>query len=252
MGNHYHLVVEFEQYKQLDRDELKKIAYKLYSKDSLHLAGWTAEKWEQFNRRIYDVSEFMRNLQAAFARWFNVKHQRKGRFWGDRFKSTLLEDEKAMRDCLYYVELNAVRAGIVQKPEDYQGGSLFFREIKDDRFMMKLKNLMNANSRKNAMQDYKASIYYRGNVRTKAGQKEIPDYIVRREEALGFKSQGIYAKRTRHFVDGLVVGGSDYVEKYLIKLKDTGRYIRRKNPIKHKAGDSVILRDQRSTEVYIT
>ena len=251
MGNHYHLVVEFEEFKKLDREELKKIALKMYSRDSIKLGGWTAEKWERFNRRIFDVSEFMRNVQAAFARWFNDKNHRKGRFWGDRFKSTLLEDEKAMRDCLYYVELNALRAGIVARPEEYCGCSLFFREIKDDRFMMSLKTLMNAKNRATAMRDYKASIYYRGNVRSKTGQQEIPDYIIKQEEALGFESQGIYAKRARHFVDGLVIGSSDYIESYLSKLKQTGQYLRRKNPIKSKNEDALTLREQRTTEVHI-
>ena len=215
MGNHYHLVVEFLEFEELSREELKKIAARLYHKNPKFTALWGQKEWERFNRRLYDVSEFMRNLQAEFARWFNFTHKRRGRFWAERFKSTLLEDRKDLLDCLYYVELNAVRAGIVELPEDYTGSSLYYREVKDDRFMISLKELMQTKSRSTALCDYRAGIYYRGSVRSKMGQKEIPEYIIKREEALGFRSRGVYAKRTRHFVDGLVVGSREYVSNYL-------------------------------------
>ncbi len=81
------------------------------------------------------ISELMRSLQSKIARWFNYTHNRRGRFWLDRFKSVLLEDEKAMFDCLLYVELNPVRAGIVERPEDYDGSSLYCREMKEDKWM---------------------------------------------------------------------------------------------------------------------
>ena len=40
-----------------------------------------------------------------------------GFFGADRFKSTLLEDDRALLDCMLYVELNAVRAGLVERPD---------------------------------------------------------------------------------------------------------------------------------------
>ena len=41
-------------------------------------------------------------------------------FWAERFKSVLLGGPRALLTCLVYVELNAVRAGIVNSPEDYR------------------------------------------------------------------------------------------------------------------------------------
>ena len=35
------------------------------------LKGWLAAQWKRFNDRIFDVSELMRNVQAAFARFYN-------------------------------------------------------------------------------------------------------------------------------------------------------------------------------------
>ena len=55
---------------------------------------WSEKDWEHYRRRLFDVSEYMRNIQSAFARWFNFNYQRRGRFWADRFKSVYLEDKR--------------------------------------------------------------------------------------------------------------------------------------------------------------
>lgn len=251
MGNHYHLVVRFEEFRNLDKSELKKIALKLYKTRPEVIKIWNREKWEHFNRRIFDVSEFMRNIQARFAKWYNLKRRRKGKLWGDRFKSTLLEDEKALRDCLYYVELNAVRANIVQRPEEYEGGSLFHREIKTDKWMMNILDIVPAKSRKTALSDYKAGIYYRGNVRTKASQKEIPDHIIKEEEKRGFKTRGAYSKRVRYFVNGVAIGSREFINEHLENLRIRGEYVNRKNPMQAEDEASSYLRAQRNSEVYI-
>jgi hypothetical protein len=44
-----------------------------------------------------------------------------------------LNDEKAAFDCLLYVELNPVRAGNVAQPEAYDGASIYYREVKNDK-----------------------------------------------------------------------------------------------------------------------
>jgi len=252
MGNHYHTVVRFSDPVEVERDELMRRALILYPKESVKLNAWSAEQWNKFRDRLFDVSEFMRNFQAAFARWFNASHERKGRFWGDRFKSTLLEDEKAVMDCLLYIELNPVRAGIVERPEDYEGSSVFFREIGTDRWLIPIKDLMFAKKRSDALHDYKAAMYYRGNVPSKEGQRAIPDHVLRREEERGFTTAGAYKKRARHFVDGVVIGSEDFVRSHLNALRETGNYIRRKNPIKTKWGNTHTLKEQRTTEVFIS
>jgi putative transposase len=48
--------------------------------------------------------------------------------WAGRYKSSILADPQAFLDAVTYVELNGVRAGLVARPEEYVGGSLFLRE----------------------------------------------------------------------------------------------------------------------------
>ena len=213
------------------------------------LKGWLKANWERFEKRVFDVSEYMRNLQAAFARWYNQTFGRRGRFWADRFKSTLLEDEKQVRDCLLYVELNSVRAGIAKRPEEFEGASVYYRDIGKDKWMMPMKDLLGQRNRSQAVRDYKAMLYYRGNVPTKKGQVAIPNRIVREEEARGFKTQGVYRKRLRHFVDGVVIGSEGFVKKEIERLREQRQYLRRKHPVSQMGGMHMSLREQRGAGV---
>jgi hypothetical protein len=187
----------------------------------------------------------MRSLQSKIARWFNLTHNRLGRFWADRFKSVLLEDEKAMFDCLLYVELNPVRAGIVKRPEDFDGSSLYYRELKDDKWMTPITEVANRPKRADALRDYKSCIYYRGSVATKENQAAISKRIIKEEETRGFRAEGIFTKRIRHFTDGVVIGSEEFVREKLNRLRNAGQYLRRKNPVLHSDGMHASLREQR-------
>ena len=83
MGNHYHLVVKFDEPCMIDRQELRARTRLMYPSraSQLQVDGWTEVQWEHYRRRLFDVSEFMRNIQAGFARWYNRGYERRGRFW---------------------------------------------------------------------------------------------------------------------------------------------------------------------------
>jgi len=251
MGNHYHLVVEFKKFEVLSLEELKKIASKLYVKNPKVTKEWDEAQWERFNNRIYDVSEFMRNVQMGFSKWYNKTYQRKERLWGDRFKSTLLEDIKSARDALFYVELNAVRAAIVERPEDYKGGSMFYRQMGADLRMMSLEKIMLCKDIKQALRDYRASVYYRGSVRSKTGQAEIPEHIIRQEEAAGSEVQGVYLKRARYFAEGVVLGSEEFVKSFTDRLKARGKYLKKRSAAAVKKTAHKALKLQRKTAFFI-
>ncbi|MDJ0766393.1 MAG: hypothetical protein QNJ97_25690, partial [Myxococcota bacterium] len=234
MGNHYHLLIRMDPKRPMTREELKDRACILY--DETLLNGWFKTTWERFHDRIFDVSELMRSLQSSIARWFNHTFGRRGRFWADRFKSTLLEAHQEAMECLLYIELNAVRAGLVKRPEAYEGSSLYYRELGKDKWMMPLRELTGISKRSAAIADLKARVYYRGAVPTKTNQRPIPERIVKEEEARGFKTQGIFRKRVRHFVDGVVIGNKAFIESQIERLREEGQYKRRKHPIAQMGG----------------
>jgi len=73
---------------------------------------------ERYRARLADLSWFMRVLNEGIARQANAEDGVKGRFWEGRFKSQALLDEQALIAALAYVDLNPIRAGIAERPED--------------------------------------------------------------------------------------------------------------------------------------
>jgi hypothetical protein len=78
---------------------------------------------ERFTKRMHDLSEFMKTLLQRFTRWFNRTHNRTGTLWEDRFKSVIVESGTAARTMAAYIDLNPVRAGMVEDPADYRWSS---------------------------------------------------------------------------------------------------------------------------------
>ena len=81
-------------------------------------------KQEKLLNRWGDISKFMQDLNQRFACYMNRKNKKKGHFWQARFHGSILEGEKALLTSMVYVDLNAIRAGIVDSPKDYQFGSI--------------------------------------------------------------------------------------------------------------------------------
>jgi len=54
---------------------------------------------------------------------FNYQYHRTGTLWEGRYKATLLDSEQYLLACSRYIELNPVRAGMVNQPEDYPWSS---------------------------------------------------------------------------------------------------------------------------------
>ena len=75
---------------------------------------------EGVRRRLFDLSAFMKELKQRFTGWFNRHHGRVGTLWEGRFKSVLLESGEAVRMVAAYIDLNPVRAGLVDDPKDYR------------------------------------------------------------------------------------------------------------------------------------
>jgi putative transposase len=71
--------------------------------------------------RMASLPMFVKLLKQRFSIIFNRSRDRVGTLWEDRFHSVLVEDTAAaLRAVGAYIDLNAVRAGIVKDPKDYR------------------------------------------------------------------------------------------------------------------------------------
>ena len=65
----------------------------------------------------------MQSLGRQYVRLFNDRYERTGTLWEGRFRSTLVDTDAYFFTLTRYIELNPVRAGIVNKPGDYPWSS---------------------------------------------------------------------------------------------------------------------------------
>ena len=69
------------------------------------------------------ASMMMQRLGRRYVRYFNHRHARTGTLWEGRFRSSLVQDERYLMICHRYIELNPVRARMVDAPSGYHWSS---------------------------------------------------------------------------------------------------------------------------------
>jgi len=134
MSNHYHLVVRIDEERTRewsDEEVLKRwtqlftgpLFVQRYLTDARsemngseldRVAQWV----ELYRQRLCDLSWMMRVLNESIARMANAEDNCTGHFWEGRFKSQALLDEQALLTAMAYVDLNPIRAGIAETPEE--------------------------------------------------------------------------------------------------------------------------------------
>ena len=69
------------------------------------------------------ISVFMQHLGRRFVAYINGTYQRTGTLWEGRHKGSIVDAENYLIACYRYIEMNPVRAGMVNRPEDYRWSS---------------------------------------------------------------------------------------------------------------------------------
>ena len=142
MSNHFHLLLEVparpmddeEVHGWLTPEELLRRLPFLYDEPAVRevreelerAAAAGSERWVRqilapFERRMLDLSVFLKELKQRFTQWYNRRKKRRGTLWEERFKSVLVEDcEEALLLMAAYIDINPVRAGLADDPKDYR------------------------------------------------------------------------------------------------------------------------------------
>jgi len=74
----------------------------------------------------YGVSQMMQSIGRRYVRYINNTYQRTGSLWEGRYKSSLVQNENYLLICYRYIELNPVRAMMVDTPGNYKWSSYDF------------------------------------------------------------------------------------------------------------------------------
>jgi hypothetical protein len=70
---------------------------------------------------MFDLSQFCKTLKEAYSMSYNYRHEHVGTIWGSRFKSILLSpDYQTLMTVGSYIDLNSVRACVVENAGDYR------------------------------------------------------------------------------------------------------------------------------------
>jgi hypothetical protein len=195
MGTHPHDICRFEAYRVLSREELKALAERFYPKKYRPMDKWDDSRWDHFNDRVFDVSEFMRNVRGEFATWYNQKYNHRGRFWADRFESRIIKDDCDLVTCVMYVETNPVRPKLVERPEDWPYSSARLRYEGRDEALMPITTLMGLNDYEQAVKAYRELLLMYGMRPSKKSPGVVPQEVFEASQAAGFVTPGILRRR---------------------------------------------------------
>ncbi len=91
--------------------------------------------------RQRQIPLFMQLLQSRTAQEYNQRKNRKGAFWEDRYHATAVETGDHLIQCMTYINLNMVRAGVVTNPIEWSESGYF--EIQNPRIRKQLIDYLN-------------------------------------------------------------------------------------------------------------
>ena len=158
----------------------------------------------------------------------------RGYFWGDRFKSVVVENGDTLINCLAYIDLNPIRAGLVDRPEAYRWSSIghHVQAGKKDNFLsldfgLKEFGVLDDSERFRRYRRflYEAAAIDKGKGAT-IGEKIV---AVERNKDFNLSRTRRFLYRTRYFTDSGIIGTWDFVrltynrvqEKYDAKREKT-------------------------------
>jgi REP element-mobilizing transposase RayT len=75
-----------------------------------------------YDRKEDIISKSIQLIAGRTAREYNIRKNRTGAFWEDRYHATAVHTDDHFIKCLVYIDLNMVRAGVVRHPSQWAFG----------------------------------------------------------------------------------------------------------------------------------
>lgn len=133
-GNNQQKIFKFKRDRKkflwILREVKKRLPFKLYAYSLMpnhyHLMIETIEA---------SLSKIMHLINNTYVKYFNTKYKKRGHLFEDRFYSIVVDKESYFWELSRYIHLNAFRAGLAKRPEDYLWSSYIIylaKNPKDD------------------------------------------------------------------------------------------------------------------------
>ena len=185
--------------------------------------------------RIGDLSVFVKELKQRFSIWYNARHDRQGTLWSTRFRSVLVENSpQVLRTVASYIDLNPVRAGLVNDPKDYRWCGYGQAIGGDRRAQQGLMSLMTECGRgvdscaptldwRKIAEDYRVLLFGRSValedgagtiVRKGADPADVAKVIAAGGKLSSFE---LFQLRVRHLTAGTALGSSAFLQRLVKK-----------------------------------
>jgi len=131
---------EFSTYHIVQRGNERKNIF-LRDEDKLRFLDTMAKTREKYNFLVYcyclmdnhvhllindngnDISKLMKSINVSYVSYFNRVNKRFGHLFQDRFRSEIIDEDPYLLEVSRYIHNNPVKAGIVEKPEEYRWSS---------------------------------------------------------------------------------------------------------------------------------
>jgi REP element-mobilizing transposase RayT len=228
MSNHFHVLLRVPAEQKVDDAELLRRYQVLYPKptkyqsDSVkvlasHLEADSDEAdaiRQKLLARMGDISEYMKTVKQRFSIWFNRNHDRYGTLWADRFKSVLVEGRgNPLQTMAAYIDLNPVRAGLVDDPKDYRFCG-YAEAVSGEKLAVTGLSRIWSDYDPDPLRAHRLLIFGKGS--------EGSGRVIDRDQALKVleREDGVLPKaavlrcRVRYFTDGAILGSAEFVRGF--------------------------------------
>lgn len=81
----------------------------------VHLIAWDKDKDDC-------IARSMQLIEGATAEAYNIRRNRSGAFWDGRYNASAIQPGGHLAQCMVYIDLNMVRAGVVAHPREWPHG----------------------------------------------------------------------------------------------------------------------------------
>ena len=223
-------------------DEIKK-RFRLYYGNE---AEFSVARMDYYREKWGKLSDFIREIKQRFSRYYNKMNGRRGTLWGERFKSVIVEKGETVVNCLAYIDLNAVRAGIVRRPEDYRWCSLGYHSqtSNKDGFLSTDFGLVEFGvlSETERFRRYRRYVYEAGALARSDGKssRTIDASLVEKEREKNYRvtQSERFLNKTRYFTDSGIIGSKAFVKEHYQQFKDMfqSKHEKKPKPIKGLTG----------------